>query len=183
MQKDWPKGILQAISDALVGYLTFQARCGLSPAYSEYLLYDPIVRVCRNRSWHVECEVAIDKTIRGRGDHKRVDFRLRKRRSARRALLLEVKYHPRIMGRPVPVKPDCVKLRTLLGESGAGSRAFVLIAGRQQKSNGGFAVTPALNDAYYTTVYPAAHTNFGVTVYEVGQTNNGMQSDGAPRRS
>ena len=173
MRKDWPRGIIEAISDALVGYLTVQARCGLSPAYSEYLLYDPIVRVCRYRGWVVECEVPLRNRAKHRGDYQRIDFRLRRGRSTRRALYLEVKYRRRLH-KKIDVTKDQQKLQTFLRESARGSRAFVLVAGREKRESGGktagLPVTPDLGLPYYATTYCAAHTTFGVAVYELGAT-------------
>ena len=164
--------MLQAISDGLTAFLTLQARVGLAPAYSEYLLYDPVVRVARYRGWGVECEVPMDKAHPGRGDARRIDFRLRRNPKARRSLLLEIKYQPSAGGK-VYVAKDVEKLREQLlkGGEGQGSRAFVLVAGRERRTGkvetGGFDTVPSLGTPVYSTTYRAAHTTFGVRVFEV----------------
>src|SRR5208283_5049693 len=113
MKKDWTLGMLQAISDALTAHMTLQARTGLSPAYSEYLLYDPIVRVCRYRTWFVECEVKVQDLRNAQGDYPRIDFLLRKRKESKRVLLLELKYRRSNTG-AVNISKDLRKLRSLL---------------------------------------------------------------------
>jgi len=170
MTRDWALGMMQAIGDVLTAYLTVQARLGLWPAYSEYLLYDPIVRVARYRGWAVECEVPLPRPVGTRGDTKRLDFRLRRKQSSKQSLLLEVKYRPSSRGR-VDIVKDVEKLRDQLCREARGSRAFVLIAGREQRTGktetGGFDTVPTLEPAYYRTTYRAAHTTFGVSVFEV----------------
>ena len=52
-RKHWSRSVVESLADALTAYLTLQARTGMSPAYSEYLLYDPIVRVCKSRRWEI----------------------------------------------------------------------------------------------------------------------------------
>ncbi len=71
------EALLHALSDGLTGYMTFESRCGMSQAYTEYLLYGPIVRIANHLDWRVESEWPHTKTNTAkvtRGDHQRIDF-------------------------------------------------------------------------------------------------------------
>jgi DNA-binding sugar fermentation-stimulating protein len=168
MKKKWSMAVVQAIGDSLTAYLTLQARCGLAPAYSEYLLYDPIVRVCRYRGWNIECEVKAPRKS-PKGDFPRIDFRFHKSKKPGPSVLVEVKYQPKATGK-VKISKDVEKLRSLLKQERAGSQAFVVVAGRKKRitkdSVAEFNLSHEL-EPYYKTTYLAAHTTFGVTAYEV----------------
>ncbi len=45
-----PKNLIKAISEGILGYMLYQSRCGIQEAYSEYLLYDPIVRISKDKN-------------------------------------------------------------------------------------------------------------------------------------
>ena len=180
MARDWALGMMQAIGDVLTAYLTVQARLGLWPAYSEYLLYDPIVRVARYRGWAVECEVPLPKPVGIRGDSKRLDFRLRRGRTTKKSLLLEVKSRPSSRGR-VDIVRDVEKLRDQLRREARGSRAFVLIAGREQRTGktetAGFDTVPKLeSEVLPDNIQGCTHDIRGVGV----RSNKGWLSASSP---
>lgn len=169
MKKHWPLGVAEAVADVLTAYMTVQARQGLSAAYSEYLLYDPIVRVARYRGWEIRSEWPLPKVAPGRGDNKRIDFRIKTNPKAKRALLLEIKYSKSISG-VINVEKDVTKLQCQLAQEAVGSRALLVVAGRRRRKNNeahDIATKPSFATALYTTVYLAASTTFGVTVFEV----------------
>jgi len=167
--------VAEALSDALVGYLTLQARARMYEVYSEHLLYDVIARVAHGRHWHMECEVPL-RRWRGirTGDFPRIDFVLRKNRTARSAVLLEVKYSATPFGKTVDVSTDVKKLRTALRRYGTTSTALLLVAGARQRDAGEvlpFAMKnlPAFSTekALYDVSFPARHTCFGATVWRI----------------
>jgi hypothetical protein len=170
MKKYWPLRVAEAVADVLTAYMTVQARQGLSAAYSEYLLYDPIVRVARYRGWEIRSEWPLPKSAPSRGDNRRIDFRIKTSPKARRALLLEVKYSKSISG-VINVEKDVAKLQYQLAREASGSRALLVVAGRRKRktrdSVHDIATKPSFATALYTTVYVGASTTFGVTVFEV----------------
>ena len=70
-----PKEVLYRIKRGLSGYVSYLAACEMNESFSEYVLYEPILRVLTARSYTVKCEVpcpGIQKPHRG--DWKRLDF-------------------------------------------------------------------------------------------------------------
>ena len=68
--------ILFRIKRGLAGYVSYLAACEMNQAFSEYVLYEPILRILKARGYDVECEVpcaGLQKTD-GKGDFKRIDF-------------------------------------------------------------------------------------------------------------
>ncbi|HQK41838.1 MAG TPA: hypothetical protein PKV39_02490 [bacterium] len=68
-----PKNLIKAIGEGILGYMLYQSRCGIQEAYSEYLLYDPIVRISKDKNWAIESEFSVDSK-KGKGDKQRIDF-------------------------------------------------------------------------------------------------------------
>ncbi len=166
--RDWMTSVAIALCDTLTAYLTLQAREGLSPAYSEYLLYDPIVRVARYRGLVIRSEVGLQKMNPGRGDLERIDFAFQASHRSRATLFVEVKYVPRLRTW-IDITNDVRKLQRVLEDAPPRSRAFVILAGRKRRigvSATPFGTRPTLGQIYDTT-YPARHTNFGATVLAV----------------
>lgn len=108
--------LVEALCDGVAAHLTLLARCGLWPAYSEYLLYDPIVRIAAHLQWKVSCEYALPKKKTGAGDNPRLDFffsdDVRKLDVA-----VEVKW-PRDTNKSCSVKKDVAKLRSVRATKG-----------------------------------------------------------------
>lgn len=108
------QSLIRSISEALVAYLTYQSKCGLGEAYSEALIYDPILRVARHLDWDVRCEVPVkSKGEKNRGDHSRIDFMLIDRRNRDVAIGLEVKFNKKRFknnSRDIKIQPDFDKL-------------------------------------------------------------------------
>lgn len=66
--------VLEPICRGLVGYVSYLAACRNSAIYSEYLLYEPLLRIAQAQGYTVACEVAVSSSVSGRGDKKRLDF-------------------------------------------------------------------------------------------------------------
>lgn len=81
--------ILNPICRGTVGYISYLASCSGNTIYSEYLLYEPIMRIAQSHRYSVQCEFPVKKAERG--DAWRIDFDLyHKERNER--LGLEVKW-------------------------------------------------------------------------------------------
>lgn len=169
-QGRWMASLAIALCDSLTAYLTLQARMGMGPAYSEYLLYDPIVRVARYRGLVIRNEVGLPKIKPGRGDLERIDFAFQSSKRSRATLFVEIKYAPRVLTR-IDVTTDVLKLQRALSDAPPRSRALVLIAGRQRRKGDGvlpFSTRPMLQSMYGTT-YLAGATTFGATALSVSR--------------
>jgi Holliday junction resolvase len=68
--------ILFRIKRGLAGYVSYLAACEMNQAFSEYVLYEPILRILTARGYDVECEVPCPGLPKndGKGDFKRIDF-------------------------------------------------------------------------------------------------------------
>jgi hypothetical protein len=71
-----PDDVLYRIQRGLVGYISYLAACEVNSAFSEYVLYEPILRILMARGYSVRCECPFPGIleIAKRGDHKRIDF-------------------------------------------------------------------------------------------------------------
>ena len=93
-----------------------------STIYSEYLLYEPLLRIARAQGYMVKCEVAVANSASGKGDKKRLDFVLSKDVEL---LSIEVKW---IKSTKPNIVNDVNKLITYNGAAGASG--YVLLFGQ-----------------------------------------------------
>jgi len=67
--------VLDRIKRGLAGYVSYLAACEMNDAFSEYVLYEPILRILIARGFAVECEAECPGVVQpARGDKKRLDF-------------------------------------------------------------------------------------------------------------
>lgn len=81
--------ILNPLCRGVVGYISYLATCSASEVYSEYLLYEPILRIAQSKGFSVQCEFPVSQGARG--DAKRIDFDLLHKERGER-VGLEVKW-------------------------------------------------------------------------------------------
>jgi len=91
-QKSLPEhvDVMFRIKRGLCGYVSYLAACDMNEAFSEYVLYEPILRIMNAKGFKVECEYecpGIEQPTRG--DKKRLDFFAIGRKSK---IALEVKW-------------------------------------------------------------------------------------------
>jgi hypothetical protein len=123
-----PKNLIVALVEGVLGYLIYQHRCGLYEAYSEYLLYDPIVRIAKDKQWKIKSEFAVEEK-KGKGDKKRIDFLFTSKEDENRVIALEVKYL-KDLKKTIDLSNDIDKLKGLnsyLNKTDV--LKFILIAG------------------------------------------------------
>lgn len=114
--------ILNPICRGLVGYVSYLAACKNSTIYSEYLLYEPLLRIAQAQGYGSRCEVPVDMISLTKGDKKRIDFVLW---SDREILSIEVKW---IKSSRPEVSNDVKKLIAYNKQSGAAG--YVVFFGR-----------------------------------------------------
>lgn len=71
-----PDDVLFRIQRALSGFISYLTACEMKSAYSEYVLYEPILRIMMARGYSVSCECPFPllRKPSKKGDHKRIDF-------------------------------------------------------------------------------------------------------------
>ena len=70
-----PTDVLYRIKRGLAGYVSYLAACEMNKAFSEYVLYEPVLRILMARSYAVDCEVECPNIQHAAtGDKKRIDF-------------------------------------------------------------------------------------------------------------
>jgi hypothetical protein len=104
------------IKRGLCGYVSYLAACGMKQAFSEYVLYEPILRIFTARRFKVLCEYECPGIKQPKtGDRKRLDFyATRKDRNGKNIeIALEVKWVKNVK---VNVSRDVEKLLAVLKE-------------------------------------------------------------------
>src|SRR5712664_9153 len=75
MKTKEPTNVLYRIKRGLAGYISYLAACEMNQSFSEYVLYEPILRILVARGYKVDCEYACPGMAHSAtGDKKRIDF-------------------------------------------------------------------------------------------------------------
>lgn len=70
-----PTDVLYRMKRGLAAYVSYLAACEMNQAFSEYVLYEPILRILMSRGYSVQCEFECPGIRQpDRGDKKRLDF-------------------------------------------------------------------------------------------------------------
>jgi len=118
-----PDYVLDRIQRGLVGYISYLAACDMNPSFSEYVLYEPILRILIAQGYRVECEYPLPKSEpTKRGDYKRIDFVAF---HTEFAFALEVKWIDEVN---VNLAGDIEKLNSFIDEEW---KSFLCIFGRK----------------------------------------------------
>lgn len=113
------------VKRGLCGYVSYLAACEMNQAFSEYVLYEPILRILTARGYTVNCEYPCPGIEQPKiGDKKRLDFYARKPDSS---FAMEVKW---LTSAQLSVAKDTEKLQAF-SQSTPDSLAFLLTFGRQ----------------------------------------------------
>ncbi len=157
-----PSDVLYRIKRGLSGYVSYLAACEMNQSFSEYILYEPTLRILTALGFSVKCEEPCPGVPRkARGDVKKLDF-VADGNGLRFAI--EMKWvrtrRPRVVG-------DIEKLRCFRNSTD-GALAFLCVFGRKS-----FLVGLTLPDAGLREQGEPVYAEFGVTkygcrVYQVG---------------
>lgn len=116
---------LYRVKRGLAGYVSYLAACEMNEAFSEYVLYEPILRILSARGFEVKSEVECPGyPCSGRGDAKRLDFVAQ---DSNAHFALEVKW---AKNRKPRVNGDLEKLWRYRGEHGD-AQVFLCVFGRK----------------------------------------------------
>lgn len=182
MSKQKAEALVVTSSEGLTGYLTYISRCGMSPAYSEYMLYGPIVRVAADKQWNVFSEESA-QIKSGRGDNLKVDFYLeaKEKKYSNLSVALEVKWIPYSRG-TFSIEHDVKKLRLIDNRyKDRQVYKYVMLVGdhklsRYKKSEDNENVLSKLPKikgiddrikVLFQTIYSTRHSSYGSTILEV----------------
>ncbi|MDO8476659.1 MAG: hypothetical protein Q7W02_10815 [Candidatus Rokubacteria bacterium] len=120
-----PTNVLFRVKRGLSAYVSYLAACEMNQAFSEYALYEPILRILMARGYTVKCEYKCPGIEQpDQGDKKRLDFYAVKH-SLR--LAIEVKW---VKSKKPDIKRDVDKLRAFLAAK-PGSMALLCVFGRK----------------------------------------------------
>ncbi|OYU74012.1 MAG: hypothetical protein CFE32_19170 [Alphaproteobacteria bacterium PA3] len=74
-KKRQPDDIVNRVKRGLCGYISYLAACEMNSAFSEYVLYEPILRILLSRGFDARCEHECPGIRQPTtGDKKRLDF-------------------------------------------------------------------------------------------------------------
>lgn len=146
--------VIYRIKRGLCGYVSYLAACEMNQAFSEYVLYEPILRILTARNYTVHCEYECPGIAQPvHGDKKRLDFYAIRMDEK---IALEVKWAK--VKKP-DVARDAEKLCALLG---AMPDALALLCVFGKKSLLADLVLPA---AQFNEWGKAVYADFGKTRY------------------
>jgi len=155
-----PNDVLYRIKRGLSGYVSYLAACEMNASFSEYMLYEPILRILTARGYAVECEVECPGVQQpATGDKKRLDFVARK---ANAVFAIEVKW---IKRRKPTIQSD---LEKLVGwhQQGNGQRAFLCVFGTESCILG-LQMPNQLTERGKRVIADFGKTKFGCRIYEL----------------
>lgn len=156
-----PSNVLYRIKRALPGYISYLAACNMNESFSEYLLYEPILRVMTARKYSVKCEAICPGIQQPRtGDKKRLDFVARGRQLA---FAIEVKW---VKTATPNIKSDIEKLTACL-KTERDWRAFLLLFGTKNCINKFKPNDTRLKEKGKIRIADLGKTKFGCRIYEL----------------
>ena len=116
---------LYRVKRGLAGYVSYLAACEMNQSFSEYVLYEPTLRILTARGWSVRCECPCPGYEKlGAGDFKKLDFVCTGQHGN---VAIEMKWARKAK---LNVKSDVEKLQKYI-QATQGSRGFLFIFGRK----------------------------------------------------
>ena len=156
-----PTDVLYRLKRGLAGYVSYLSACEMNQAFSEYVLYEPILRILTARGYEVQCEYECPGTKRdGPGDKKRLDFYAVGHSIT---LGIEVKW---AKSKSTKIKKDVEKLRAL---HKAESKVYplLLIFGKKSILDALVFNEPELFERGKPRIADLGKTRFGCRVFEL----------------
>jgi hypothetical protein len=172
-----PSNVLYRIKRGLSGYVSYLAACEVNQAFSEYVLYEPILRILMARGYSVRCEFPCPGIVQPtRGDRKKVDFVVT---GHELRFALEVKWAKKPK---LDVKNDYLKLAAFY-KAVQPSRSFLCVFGRESDIK-----SIVLVPGSFTERGNAVYANFGITkygcrIYEIASPNQALPPTSRARRA
>lgn len=158
-----PIDVLYRLKRGLSAYVSYLAACEMNQAFSEYVLYEPILRIFTARGYAVECEYecpGIEQATQG--DKKRIDFHATGHSVE---LAIEVKWAKSV--RP-NIKRDIEKLRAFLKAKPA-SIPLLFVFGRKSHLEHIQLSEKSLKERGTPRYADLGKTRYGCRVFELKQ--------------
>ncbi len=162
-----PDNVLFRVQRGLAGYVSYLAACEMNASFSEYVLYEPILRILTARGYFVQCEVECPGIQQPKkGDRKRLDFVVS---GHDMRFAIEVKW---TKDTRLDVTKDHAKLEAFR-KSGtkAADRAFLCVFGRQSHIEGLVLKPNEFVEPIPMVVAGLKKTRFGCRIYEIASPN------------
>lgn len=158
-----PNDVLFRIKRGLAGYISYLAACEMNESFSEYVLYEPILRIMTARHYEVKCEYVcpgVNQPLRG--DKKKLDFVATLNNFT---FALEVKWARRR-------RPDIsADLEKLIGcRNTEDWRAFFCVFGKESIISD-IILDPQLKEVGKIVIADFKKTKYGCRVYELISQN------------
>ena len=156
-----PFNVLRRIKRGLAGHVSYLAACEMNEAFSEYVLYEPILRILLARGYAVKSEVKAPVPQPKKGDKRKLDFVVV---GNGLDFAIEVKWAKR---RTINIEEDMLKLSAYQNKV-ATNRAFLCVFGLKRfVDNIRFrpSTDPALVGVTRKEIGKAMTAAFGQTTY------------------
>lgn len=129
VEKKEPADVLYRLKRGLAGYVSYLAACEMNESFSEYILYEPILRILTARRFKVECEypIGLSENQNRTGDKKRIDFSVTSLVKSDLRFAIEVKWAKQ---ESLDVGNDYIKLRWFK-QNVNNSKSFLCVFGRK----------------------------------------------------
>jgi hypothetical protein len=160
-----PINVLFRIKRGLAGYVSYLAACEMNESFSEYVLYEPILRILTARGYTAKCEVpcpGIQQPLRG--DRKKLDFTATKDGVT---FAMEVKW---ARDSTPDIERDLEKLSAYRQHEMA-SYAFLCVFGKKSHIANIRLPEAVLKERGDPVFAEFANTRFGCRIYEVVESN------------
>jgi hypothetical protein len=158
-----PNEVLYRIKRGLAGYVSYLAACDMNESFSEYVLYEPILRVLTSRGYKVKCEVpCLGIEQPDRGDRKRLDFVAEK---GDIAFAMEVKW---ARSKNPQIAKDVAKL-TAFRQTNPAWRAFLCIFGTKSCIKRLNLDEERLSERGGDIIAEFGRTRYGCRIYELAK--------------
>ena len=129
-----PKNLIAALTEGVLSYLIYQSRCGMQSAYSEHLIYEPIVRIATYKNWKITNQFKLPKTENAKFPNK-IDFVFE---SNDTQIAVEVKYLKNKRNN-INVQKDIDKLTQFMSLDNDNNKiALLMITGRYTDELGNY---------------------------------------------
>jgi hypothetical protein len=160
-----PTNVLFRIKRGLAGYVSYLAACEMNESFSEYILYEPILRILTARGYTAKCEVPCPGILQPlRGDRKKLDFTASKDGIT---FAMEVKWARDAFP---DIERDLEKLSAYRQHEKA-SHAFLCVFGRKSHIEEIRLPVSILKERGNPVFAEFGNTKFGCRIYEVVETN------------
>lgn len=157
--------VLYRLKRGLSGYVSYLAACEMNEAFTEYVLYEPALRILTAQGFTVRCEVPCPGyALQGRGDVKRLDFVARKQGAH---FALEIKW---ARNRPPRIALDVEKLGNYRSANPDASAILCIFGAKSALQNLNIA-TPDLRERGEAVYAEFGVTRFGCRVFELAASD------------